>query len=224
VKKILLSFLFITFVASAFSQSFKYGITAGLNQSKYPETFTAQGQEVSVRGEKITSSATTGFHFGFFTDITIRKISIQSGLLYTTKGGINDYSYSIIDYSYDDRQKLKLNYLESPINILYHLPLKFGDFFIGGGPYIAIGISGNLTEITTSTSGNNSKEGNVNFGSDPTNVKNPDYGLNGAFGLNLNNKWRFSVNYEYGLANPSTNISVKSRNEALGFSLGFYFP
>jgi hypothetical protein len=196
---------------------------AGLNQSKYPEALTDQGKRVAVNHEKISSSWTAGFHLGVFTETTIRQISIQSGLFYTKKGGSNDISYSTIDDFYDDKRKLNLNYLEVPVNILYHLPLKFGNVFVGGGPYIAMGLSGSFTEVNTTTSGVIKNEGYIPFGKDEYDLKNLDCGLNGEFGLNLYNKWQFSVNYEYGLTNPSRTV-FKSRNETLGLTLGFYFP
>ncbi|MDB5152894.1 MAG: PorT family protein [Mucilaginibacter sp.] len=232
-KITLLSLLLVTFVTSSFSQSFKYGVTAGLNASTFPEPFTTKGKKISVRGEKMSASPIVGFHLGIIAEVTIKQISIEPGLFFTTKGGVNIDSYSTPSIYYYNKERLTLNYIQMPINILYHVPLVFGNFFMGGGPYIALGVLGEYkTDNATSSSDLVRKEGVVIFGSNSdkydfgssSNVKNPDYGLNAEVGITLHNKLRFSVNYEYGLANLSNSIFTKSRNELLSLSVSFYFP
>jgi hypothetical protein len=234
-KTTLLSLLLIAFVTSSFSQSsFKYGVIAGLNESTFPEPFTTQGQKIMVHGQTISSSPIVGFHLGIIAEVTIKQISIEPGLFFTTKGGANIDSYSTPGFYYYNKERITLNYIQMPINILYHVPLVFGNFFMGGGPYIALGVLGEYkTDNATSSSNLVRKEGVVIFGSNDdgkydfgngSNVKNPDYGLNAEAGITLRNKLRFSVNYEYGLANLSNSIFTKGRNEVIGLSVGFYLP
>src|ERR1700712_6043144 len=133
-KKLLLLSIVLIGATGAFAQTITFSVKAGVNFS-----------EVSASVENITASSKslTGFHVGGVIDIGYKSFSIQPGILFTTKGGS---SSDVIDDGSQttgaSASKVTLNYLEIPINFLYRAPAGKGSVFIGGGPYVGIGLSG----------------------------------------------------------------------------------
>src|ERR1035437_3853808 len=124
-KKILLLFVSFFLINLTFAQTGKFSIIAGLNEStasQIPDNFI---KEIAVHGQTFPNSKLNGFHVGAFAEFSLGKISIQPGLLYSTKGGI-PYSASWGSFSpgdyYTRKDILRLNYLEIPVNLLYHIP------------------------------------------------------------------------------------------------------
>jgi hypothetical protein len=234
IKKTLFLSILSTLTSLTFAQSVKFGVSAGLNESTFHESNSSVITGTS--SSKEFTSNVTGFHIGAFLEFTMKQFAIQPGLMYTTKGSnVQDSNYQSGVASYSNNlsnQKETLNYLEVPVNILYYIPAKkFGRFFIGAGPYYALGIAGNVNGSTvssstiagTTTNSTTIDNGKINYGSTYGDIKNPDYGINAQFGLATKNGVKFSIEYGFGLADLSTDNTSTLKNRVLSFSLGYLF-
>lgn len=231
-KKILLMLTLLSYVSFTLAQNIKFTITAGVNEStasNIPDNFL---KEIAVPGQTFPNSKLLGFHAGVFAEYSVGKISIQPGLLYTTKGGI-PYSSSGIstasDY-YNRKDVLRLNYLEIPLNVLYNIPVGPGKLFIGGGPYLGIGISDKESYTVTYTSSGetnlnqvNNGSKNITYGSGYNDIKSTDFGLGAKLGFALKKGWLISFNYEYGFTDLSNDPRYSGKNRTLSLSLGYSF-
>jgi hypothetical protein len=219
-KKIFLSILLIAVISPVFAQNVKYGISGGLNESI-----------LSLQNPAGNSnSRLTGFHAGVFSDIDFGKLSIEPGLFYTTKGEKNTavlYQYTSPGGSFIAKGKTTYNYLEIPVNVLYNIPIGVGKFFIGGGPYIAYGLSGKTTGTTIIATQNGttttSNDYPLTFGSQEGDIKRFDFGLGALGGFALKNGLLVSVGYEHGLTNIDHSSDDHIKNNVITVSLGYSF-
>jgi len=187
------------FTASAQSKT-TFGVSAGVNFAK----ITASVDGLSGSG---SSGSLTSFSVGVFADAPIGgNFTIQPGLYYTGKGGASSES--------GEDGKLKLNYLQVPVNFVYNAPIGGGKIFLGAGPYVGLGLN------AKSTGGSESAD--LEFGTD---VKRTDFGATGLVGVRFNNGLLLKANYDLGLSNilPDNELGVKSKNRVFGLSVGFTF-
>lgn len=213
-KKLFLLTIALIGAASTFAQTITYGIKAGVNFS-----------QISASVQNITASSNnlTGFHVGGVIDFGVSKsFSIQPGILYTTKGGSSTDVTSDGTGSGANASKITLNYLEIPVNFLYHAPAGKGSVFIGGGPYVGIGLSGSAPLVDQNGQSTGQKQ-SIHFGSTVDDIANPDYGINLLGGYKFENNLTLSVGYGIGLANLSNEDIGKIHNRSLNFSIGFFF-
>ena len=221
-KKILFSFLFIIVISPVFAQTVKFGISGGLNESSLDSK--------DQSGDKYARLA--GFNAGIFSDIDFGKVSIEPGLFYTTKGQrlTNIIYYEIPSTSpggsLNGHGSNIYNYLELPVNILYNIPVSFGKFFIGGGPYLAYGLSAKSKVSTTETSGGSSTTSEsdmpLSFSGDNADLKRVDFGLGAKGGFALKSGLLISAGYEHGTTNV-VNQGYASKNNVFNISLGYSF-
>ena len=186
------------FTASAQSKT-TFGVSAGVNFAK----ITASVDGVSGSG---SSGSLTSFSVGVFADAPLgQNFSIQPGLYYTGKGAGSDDGSDA---------KLKLNYLQVPVNFLYNAPFGGGKFFVGAGPYIGIGLNAKAT--------GEGESADLEFGTD---VKRTDFGATGLLGVRFDNGLLLKANYDLGLSNilPDNEVGVSSKNRVIGLSVGFTF-
>jgi len=169
-------------------------------------------------GNELENDLTTGLHAGITGDISVGSgFYIQPGALYTTKGA--EFSNDV---------KVKLSYIEVPINFLYKPILGSGNMLLGFGPYVAFGINGSIKN----GSGN---KVDIDFGSsynagDPASYfKSFDAGANLLAGYEFANKFLFQLNAQLGLAKINkdsesiTNDKTSWKNTGFGVSLGYRF-
>ena len=118
-KRILLLVVLFLFATSCFAQSVKFSINAGLSESTFSEPFTPNGKAILVNGQTISKSFVTGYNVGGLVDFTIKRVSIQTGLVYTVIGGTNNDHFNVpgnsYPYIFSDKQTLNLNYLQVPL-------------------------------------------------------------------------------------------------------------
>ena len=220
-KKALFTIGLIILALSSFAQSVKFGIETGLNLSNLVET---------ESGMSSSGSTLKGYRMGVFADVGLGDWSLKPGLIYSTKGGRNDVAGTIANngssYTYTGTEQLTFNYVEVPVNLLYHFPVVIGKIFLGGGPYVAIGTSGtdalSTTAINNGVTAFNSTSTQVTFGSAVGDFKKIDYGINLTGGLSLKSGLLFGVGYSTGLANLANDGSTL-RNNVISFSVGFTF-
>lgn len=218
------------------AQTVNFSIRAGLNESSLPEIqLIADGQAFGT-SYKLPLKLLSGFHAGFYADFGFGSVSVQPGLVYTVIGGHND-TYFIPSYPpntgavFYGYKTDKLTYLQIPVDVLYHIPVRFGSVFIGGGPYVGLGLSGSydivgnntLNGISTSTSHLSGKD---TFGGNGTSAlfQNPDFGAHALAGIIFKNRVLFSAGYCYGIANVShSNGESKYTNRSIQLSIGYSF-
>lgn len=214
-KKLLLLTIALIGSTSIYAQTVTYGVKAGVNFSTFSATFD------NLTG---TSSSLTGFHVGGVVDFRFNKsFSIQPGILYSTKGGSsttpNDGSQQVALSA----SKVTFNYLEIPVNFLYHAVVRKGSIFIGGGPYVGFGLSGSAPLTTDENGQPTNRTEPVHFGSGENDIHNPDFGVNFIGGYQFTSNVTLSIQYGLGLQNLSNNPIVRIHNQALGFSVGYFF-
>jgi len=226
-KRLVYLFILGTISVNSFAQEGAAWLKGGVNFANV---------SYNSKGEVDDANLLTSFHVGLMADIPVIKVlSVQPGLFFTGKGSrIQSGSPSDVNYYKATTNPL---YVELPINVVVKLPLpNESNFFVGAGPYIAMGVGGKR-KIEGKTLGlafsNNEKIEYSN--DDPTTFKTEegaglgvmrrfDYGLNGTAGVQLKNVL-LSLNYGYGLAKlqSGTNSSEDNENKhrVLSVSIGF---
>lgn len=221
-KKLLLLLLLSGFVCTSFAQSVHFGIRAGLNESTLSGTTFIDGSTGSTI--KSNSSYISRFHAGLFAEIPVGRFSIEPGAFYTQKGGETKYKSTTATKLQDYYQKTTLNYLEIPVNVFYNIPVGIGKIFVGGGPYVAFGLSGHYNSAYITSTGQNiqtgAMQGDIRF--DKNGYKNPDYGINTLLGLQLKNNISFNAGYGFGLTNLYRS-GFTAKNKVLSISVGYQF-
>lgn len=196
---------------------------------------------VTPGGRVNTSNQLTSFQVGVLADVPISTnvLYFQPGLLFTGKGSkVESGTPGAAGYY---KQTFNPLYIEVPANLVLKTPVGTSSrFFLGAGPYIAMGVAGkNKTEgnrILTAASYN--FERNIVFSNDdPTTfnqeegtglgvIRRFDYGLNGTAGLEGRNLV-LGVNYGLGLAKLQSGTysgaDNNNKHRVLSFTLGFKF-
>jgi hypothetical protein len=217
-KKTILCTALVAFITTAVSaQSMvktsdrtSFGIRAGVNFQNI------NGKDAS--GDDLDNSLTTGFHAGVNAEIPVGSgFYLQPGALYSMKGA-----------EYEGGTKVKLSYIEVPVNFVYKPILGSGNMLLGFGPYVGFGINGKIKAP-------NGTETDLDFGSD-LNAANPatyfksfDAGGNLLAGYEFANKLSFQLNAQLGLVKINkenetiTNDKTSWKNTGFGLSLGYRF-
>jgi len=231
-KNILFSLAVLCTLGQAKAQSVKFGVKAGINLSEMTNTSLNLYQPASVFQKRETSSV-SNFHFGGFADIRFKNFSIQPGLTYITKGGINDFSYKDNSTSYQSNEKLNLHYLELPVNLLINLPAGPGEVFFGGGPYLDFGLSGKATDNYTALGRTTTINYDVAFGNVPSadyqdsfqsgEVRKTAFGVNALAGYKLNNGLLISAGYGFNLTQIANNKDQTAKLNTAVVSVGYCF-
>lgn len=186
-----------------------FGLRAGVNF----QTINGKDSE----GDKLENDLLTGFHAGVNAEIPIGTgLYVQPGVLYTLKGAKNK----------DADSKVKISYIDVPVNLLYKPILGTGNMVLGFGPYVGFGIGGKekFGDI----------EEDIEFDNTVGPVDNPTYkrldaGANFLAGYEFNTKLSFQINAQLGLVdiNPKDpsrlNDETNWRNTGWGLSLGYRF-
>jgi len=226
-KRFIYLFIISCISATSFAQNGSAWLKGGVNFANV---------SYNNNGEVDDANMLTSFHVGIMGDITIAKIlAIQPGIIFTGKGSkIQSGNSTNLNY-----YKATVNpyYIEIPVNVALKLPITGeSNFFVGAGPYIAMGVGGKR-KIEGKTLGVafSSKEKIEYSSDDPSTFNNEegtglgvmrrfDYGLNGTAGFQLKN-FLIGLNYGYGLAKlqSGTNSSEDNQNKhrVLSVSIGF---
>jgi len=208
-KKLILAFACTFIAAFASAQHIDFGIKAGPNFS-------------ILNFDPHSNAFRAGFNAGAFIDAGFSNWSLQPGIFFTTKGEtINNTAVLINGTTLGTvTTHIKLNYIEVPVNLLYHIKAgPLASFYLGGGPYFAYGISGTLQEGQTSS--------NINFGGKPDNsqflnFKNPDIGATLLAGVILARKFTADIGYDYGVSDIG-NGGAHMGNRVVHLSVGYLF-
>ena len=193
---------------------------------------------VNTNGTVNDAKTLTTFHAGIVGDIPLLPIlSLQAGLSLNGKAAKSEY-YADNNNKNDNYIKAKFNplYLELPVNLVLKFPI--GDnsrFFIGAGPYAAIGIGGKTKTDVKILGVSSSSDENITFNNDNpttsqqedasfTRVRKFDYGVNALAGIETG-KLLLGVNYGLGLtkinSNGDNNSNDKNKYRVFSVSVGF---
>jgi hypothetical protein len=224
INKLTLSLCLLLNILSASAQSIKLGIKGGLNASNFARSGNADYNSIG-------SNSLVGFQGGLFANLNLGNLSVQPAIMYTGKGG-----RTYMDYVDDDIRdiiygKASINYLQIPINLIYHVPLTKGKLFAGAGAFVSRAINGRFNAYEKPANANvaayysDRYSSDIEFSSNNINgFKSFDYGINGLVGIQLN-KVLLNVNYDLGLANinPGRRSTYKTRTRSSSLTIGYIF-
>lgn len=178
----------------------------------------------------------TSFQVGIIGDLNITSfLALQPGIIFTGKG-TKTQSGNESDANFY-RATSNPYYVEVPVNLVFKTPTGSSNFFVGAGPYIAMGIAGK-NKVNGKIAGvSYSNERNIKWSNDdPTTLneeegsgfgvmKRFDYGLNGTIGVEAS-KLVISANYGLGLAklqsgSGGSGDDNNNKHRVLSFTLGF---
>lgn len=213
-KHLIFLILIVTIAPSGLSQNIRPGIVGGVNFQNI------NGKDTG--GDRLENSLTIGYHAGINLLIPFAdEIYFQPGLLFSTKGALDKNDLTEI--------KVRLNYLELPLNLLYRGQLGNNFILLGFGPYLGFALGGNFMV--------NDDERKIKFQNsidtgDPLTtpyMRRLDAGANIFAGYELENGLFLTINSQLGLLkiNPDNNLSAEDesvwKNTGFGLSLGFRF-
>ena len=215
---------------SSMAQNIKFGVKAGLNLS-----FLSLAGSIPGGG---STSSNTGFLIGGLAEYQVNdKFSIQPELLFSTDGGIYQYSNAFVNSAtvYNYKQTITTSTISLPVVAKYYVSEGLS---IDGGLQIAylINAKSKLDYSTLvsnySVTGDNdmsNSQSNLTAGSTPSSnfIVSHDYELNKLnFGLvlgttyNLKKGFFFQVRYNLGLTSFTKNANVLAGKEVTSGSVG----
>lgn len=186
-----------------------FGVRAGVNF----QNINGKDEE----GDKLENKLMTGFHAGVNAEIPVGTGTyVQPGILYSLKGAKIE----------DSDTKVKISYIDIPVNFIYKPVLGTGNMVLGFGPYVGFGIGGKVDD------GNNEED--IEFTKEYTNSNSPqfkrmDAGANFLAGYEFANRFSFQLNAQLGLIDINPKIPNASddetnlRNTGWGLSVGYRF-
>lgn len=204
-KKTILFVAMLATIAVSNAQEITFGAKAGLNVSS-----------ASVdRGYDTDISSLVGVHVGGFANFKLdEKFAVQPELLFSTQGFkeyLNDGGYI-----YDD--KIKLTYINLPINFQYAIVPKFN---VEAGPQIDFLLSGKADgKHYDPMFDETAIQNNVDI---KDSLKGVVFGFNIGAGYAITPKLSMNVRYHLGLseADDMEGVKVKNRNLQAGLSYSF---
>jgi hypothetical protein len=191
------------------AQNARLGITAGTVFSNY---------SISAEGITIKGKSRTGLTAGVLADIPIGKsLSFQPAVNFVQYGT----TFEEVSGDYTATDKVKINSIEIPLNVLYNLPAGKGRFFVGAGPSLSFHLSGKRNSYDSENG--NQPEVTLKFGSNAdADMKSLNIGANFTAGYVFTNGLFISACFNAGLSNlepDSEDASTKSHY--FGIRIGF---
>ena len=211
---------------SAFSQQSRAILKAGVNLANV---------SVTDNGNIDDANMLTSFQVGLLGDIHVTSLLyFQPGLVFTGKGSKIEIGRP--DENLYIKQTSNPFYIEVPANFVIKLPFNSeSHFFIGAGPYGAIGIAGKAKTDATVLGFNSHSENNIEFSNDDPStfgqeegtglgvLKRFDYGLNGTIGIE-GKRLVLSAGYGLGLAKLQSGSNNgednNNKHRVLSFTVG----
>jgi len=185
---------------------------------------------LTTDGNKYKSTMTSGLKLGGVVDFSFsQSLSFQPGIFFSQKGAITTLMFADSLGSTSIKRKIRINYLEIPLNVLFKLGYSHGGHFeIGGGPYLAFAVGGKeslkITQLATGATQDTSSS--LSIGDAATDdVKKIDFGFNFTGGY----QWKAGVilraQLGFGIPDilPQGNSDNHMRNWGFGISAGYLF-
>lgn len=224
-KLVLLLGIIMAGIFSAEAQHVRVGPEIGVNWSRFNvDDPVIDEDDFSMRA---------GLKIGGVVDIGFTRIfSFQPGLYFNQKGSRDRYSYNVVQGRTYVNNKIRVNYLEIPMNLQFKFGRpRRGQFFIGGGPYMAFAIGGEVDskETLRYPNGNTAviydDDYDLEIGDDEADddIKRTDAGVNFNLGFMAPQGFFIRGNSGIGLANivPGGDEDYRWRNLSFSLTLGF---
>jgi len=222
----------ISFIAAALFVTFNVHaqnarIQAGVNLANI---------SVNNDGSIDNANMLTSFQAGVVGDLPIAGILyLQPGILFTGKGTKLEIGRPTENLYI--KQTSNPFYIEVPLNFVVKLPFNSeSHFFLGAGPYGAIGIAGKAKTDKKLLSFTSNHENSIVFSNDDPStfeeeegtglgvLKRFDYGLNGVVGVE-GQKITLSAGYGFGLAKlqsgSNSGTDHNNKHRVLSFTVGY---
>lgn len=225
--------LAILFFSTAYSQ-----VSIGIRTGYTSAGMDIKGDVSAYLGD-VPGDAETfhGWHLDFLINIPLQHgLYLQPVIRYVTKGtrfdGRTPIKDQVVPSVFMQRaNKLQLNYLELPLNLVYKLPVGPGSLVAGLGPYVACGLKGHY-EFNVVQNGQTvmKHEKPVDFSRSRSNSNNEvlrmypwDAGANFTLGFEFKSGITIGANYSLGMTDVDRYAPSESKHHYWGLTLGFLF-
>jgi hypothetical protein len=235
-KKLMMTVCLFAMTFFALQAQFQIGPKVGMNLANCNFSLEDGDNEPDTK-MRLSYAVGIGIDYGFSD-----AFSIQSGLMYTSKGYSDDLEEGLEDGAeVDGYARYILNFIELPINAVF----KMSGFQVYVGPYVAYGLGGKYKwDYTYTYMGiEESDDGEIKIKSfmgevedadleeDETAVYALDYGLNLGLGYQFD-KVLINAGYSIGFSNmipkyadsPDYRDKNKFTNRVITFSLAYMIP
>ena len=247
-KKIFLMSTLLVVISSASFAQVRYGVQVGGAMSF---------SHTDDKGfDDLSNKPRLGLVAGFLADIPLGPVSLRPELNFIQKGYRNDGTFSenqtvngtTTTTNFRDIDKVRLNYLELPLNFVYNAKAGAGRIFFGLGPNFALGLSGKdeieekattgTTLVTTKTTEDVKFSGDASTSTTGVQInyfKRFDFGGNVLAGYQFGMGLSVGVQFTLGLTDISRNQSAvvngvtvanddfSQKNHTLSLKFGYLF-
>lgn len=213
-------FLFLACIVATTSFSQSIGIKAGFNLANM--LFENDATNIS---EDLDFKSTPGVHLGVTAEFPFSDLlSFETAILGSTKGYQSEQSISAGTSNTNIKTQINTVYIDIPLTA----KATFGDgdtkFYGQAGPYIGIGLVGNLRSETTTGGQTDTDDDRLTWGTNDEDLKRLDFGITVGGGVEMNG-FVVGLSYWLGLANISSDQTngrtISNRN--IMISLGYKF-
>jgi hypothetical protein len=211
-KIIIIAFLFTSLCFNSFGQ--KIGVKLGANRFK----LNMDRDDATAFDHKTNQ---VNLHIGLTLEFALgNRFSIQPGILFSKKkvryeNKITPTQLYRSDYS--------PTFIDIPISLKYFLMPEKNRFYVFGGPFVALGVSGDL-KIKNQIPPAQTLERYEIWGDDGDRLKKFDYGITVGTGIDINN-FEMEFFYNYGIPDLANNMDslASARTQSFGFSFSLKF-
>lgn len=178
--------------------------------------------------DKSATSPLHSWQAGVFFNVPLfRNGYLQPGMSFITKGAnLENKGEQGANLFLPAATRIKLQYLELPVNLVYKVPVGIGKLVFGGGPYAAFSLRGDY-ELAIYNQGKlvQASSQRVDFNQDPNvfstdiNLHRWDAGVNATAGIEFNCYVTVGVNYSQGLMDINKSAGGL-KNRYFGVSVG----
>ena len=220
--KKLTTLIIAVFIISMASESFaqRFAVIGGMNLSN-----------MLVKDDDETYSKDFKLKPGFHVGITVQipksgLVSFETGLIFSQKGFLSKEENTYQGEQYTYKSTITLYYLDIPLLVKFSFEVGDVIIFAEAGPYLGIGLTGNMKTKYTYPGGEDKESDKIEWGSDEDDFfKRLDYGLTFGAGVVLFKALQFGLYYDLGLANISTysDDGTKIKNRVIKISVGYRF-
>ena len=197
-KKIVLSVVAVVAMAAVSKAQVRVGVMGGLNE---------EDQKINVtEGSIYGNGKFKSYHAGAIGDMKIGgNFYLQPQVLFSRKGA----TYTNVVSEKDT--KIRINYVQLPVNVVYKLNLPFGKLFAGAGGSFSYAIGGRMSEAGVNTKLFKSGD-----------WKREDVSLTFTGGIEFNNGLFISSNSQKGLMNINKVNGVTAKSRSVSVSVGYF--
>jgi len=227
-KKVLLTAATAALALGANAQQTRYGIEVGAHLAnlvqEIPDPSNPNGT-TTLSKDHVDGRPNLGLRAGLVADFGISdNFSIQPGLQFVMKGARTEYSVDLPGAPNTEFQdKININYIEVPLNVMYKTREDGTGFMVGAGPYFGYAFGGKRVSQINNVEIRNSE---LSFGDNADDdIKNLDVGvgLNVGYMLPVGVFVRGYGQYSFSNIYPVPESKYETKNYGFGISVGYMF-